>query len=292
VRHEKDLAYLQERCSELTREIVELQNQRLEEISKLRGEHKEALVRAEAGAKEAVLRELKVVTQDAGTMTQVDGDAEKILRQREFNQRLVKYRGVNRHYKEKPQPTTAEQEEMFTRGTPPTENCYLPISVMVRTIRQGKSKYQQADLKSMKNVLKMIAGLFQSKITAMGKQAQQDQLALMNIDCFFYHHIHQTYGLDQLANKYCEIYLASVEAHRSKDTRLELFRKFVGLDVEKLPYSIFERYVTMIKATNIPVQNLFTMALSGVYVEYPRVRYIFKELLSEASDLIHKQVYQ
>ena len=115
---------------------------------------------------------------------------------------------------------------------------------------------------------------------------------MMNIDSFYYHHVQQTYGLDQLANKYCEIYLASIEAHRSKDTRLELFRKFVGLDVEKLPYSIFERYVTMIKATNIPVQNLFTMPLNGVYVEYPRVRYIFRELLSEASDLIHKQVYQ
>lgn len=229
-------------------------------------------------------------------MTVVDGEAERILRQREFNQRLLQYRSANLHYKEKAPATTKQHEDLFTLAAPPTEHCYPPIAAMLRAVRQGKSRYQQVDLKSVKNVLKMVASLLQAKITAMSKMSkhqhlQYDHLAMMNIDAFYYHHMQQTYGLDQLANKYSEIYLASIEAHRSRDTRLELFRKFVGLDIDKLPYSIFERYVTMIKATNIPVQNLFTMALSGVYVEYPRVRYIFKELLLEASDLIHKQVY-
>ena len=57
------------------------------------------------------------------------------------------------------------------RGVPPVDHCYLPIATMIRQVRQGKSKYQQGDLKSVKNVLKMVAGLLQAKITAMGKHA-------------------------------------------------------------------------------------------------------------------------
>lgn len=101
----------------------------------------------------------------------------------------------------------------------------------------------------------------------------------MNIDCFFYHHVQQTYGLQQLADRYCETYLASVEAHRKKDTRIELFRKFVGLDLDKLPYSIFERYVQLIKATGVPVQSLFMQNMSTMYVDYSKVRHTFKDLL-------------
>ena len=68
----------------------------------------------------------------------------------------------------------------------------------------------------------------------------------------------QTYGMDQLANKYCEIYLLSIEHQKKKDARLELFRRFVGLDSDKLPPSIFEKYITMMKATGIQPANLFT----------------------------------
>jgi len=114
----------------------------------------------------------------------------------------------------------------------------------------------EKELKSVKNVLKMIAGLLQAKIAAMDKSANDVQ-ALMNIDCFFYHHVQQTYGLQALADRYCEVYLASVEAHRKKDSRIELFRKFVGLDLDRLPYSIFERYVALVKATGVPVASLF-----------------------------------
>ena len=114
----------------------------------------------------------------------------------------------------------------------------------------------------------------------------------MNIDCFFYHHVQQTYGLEQLANKYCEVYLASLEALRKKDGRIELFRKFVGLDMDRLPYSIFERYVTMIKATNVHVTNLLTQNMAHMFVDYNRVRHTFKDLLRGASDLVQKDVYE
>lgn len=140
-RHEKDLSFLQARCSELTQEIVERQTQHLEEINQLKKSHQEEVARAAANAKEAAILELQVPTEEAETMTVVDGEAEKILRQREFNQKLLQYRGANRHYKEKAPPTTKQHEEDFARGAPPVEHCYFPIAPMIRQIRQGRSKY-------------------------------------------------------------------------------------------------------------------------------------------------------
>ena len=134
------------------------------------------------------------------------------------------------------------------------DNIYGPIMSIMQVVRAGRSKMVN-EVKSAKNILKFISGLLTSKIAAMDKSSN-DVYGLMNIDCFFYNHVQHTYGLDALANKYSEIYLLSMETHRKKDTRIELFLKFIGLDIEKLPYSIFEHYVTLIKATNISVQTL------------------------------------
>ena len=142
---------------------------------------------------------------------------------------------------------------------PMIENVYGPIMGLMQVVRSGRSKLA-SEVKSAKNVLKFIAGLLQSKISAMDKSSN-DVYGLMNIDCFFYNHVQHTYGLDALANKYCEIYLLSMDTHRKKDTRIELFLKFVGLDLDKLPYSIFEHYVTLIKATNISVTNLLNQPM-------------------------------
>jgi hypothetical protein len=193
--------------------------------------------------------------------TEVGEQEEMLLRQREFSQRLTKYRGVNKNFR-MPQmeyPKDREDQDPFLKGQPMIENVYGPIMGLMQVVRSGRSKLA-SEVKSAKNVLKFIAGLLQSKISAMDKSSN-DVYGLMNIDCFFYNHVQHTYGLDALANKYCEIYLLSMDTHRKKDTRIELFLKFVGLDLDKLPYSIFEHYVTLIKATNISVTNLLNQPM-------------------------------
>ena len=65
-------------------------------------------------------------------------------------------------------------------GTPPIENVYLPITDILRTIRAGKSKHS-SEMKSIKNVLKMLADLFARKIAAANKSAG-DNSSLMNLD--------------------------------------------------------------------------------------------------------------
>ena len=133
-------------------------------------------------------------TSTVGTQTLLDGEAEAILRREEFNQLLTKFRAVNRAEPAARLRTTQAEEQAFLAGQPPLEDIYLPIIGIMRTVKAGKSKYR-TEAKSVKNVLKMIAGLLQAKISAMDKSASDSQ-ALMNLDGFFYHHIQQTYGLE------------------------------------------------------------------------------------------------
>lgn len=65
-------------------------------------------------------------------------------------------------------------------GAPPIENVYLPITDILRTIRAGKSKHT-SEMKSIKNVLKMLADLFARKIAATSKNTG-DNSSLMNLD--------------------------------------------------------------------------------------------------------------
>ena len=62
--------------------------------------------------------------------------------------------------------------------------------------------------------------------------------------------------------------------------------------MDKLPYSIFEHYATMIKATNVPMTTLFTGTLQNMFVDYNRVRHTFRELLRDASEFVQKDTYQ
>jgi hypothetical protein len=124
------------------------------------------------------------------------------------------------------------------------------------------------------------------------EKSSNDVYGLMNMDCFFYNHVQHTYGLDALANKYSEIYLISMDTHRKKDARIELFLKFIGLESEKLPYSIFENYVTLIKATNISVTNLLNSPMHNQFIDYNRVRYVFRDLFYNANELIHAEIYK
>jgi len=62
-------------------------------------------------------------------------EQEKILQQREFNQALVKFRGVNRAMKEGVTKMTKEQNESFLKGNPPLENVYQPVAGIMQTVK-------------------------------------------------------------------------------------------------------------------------------------------------------------
>ena len=102
----------------------------------------------------------------------VDAETEQILRQREFNQALVKFRGINKAPRRGLLKMSKAAEDALLKGTPPLENIYVPIVDVMQRVKRGGSKYlAETELKSVKNVLKMVAGLLQAKIAAMDKSA-------------------------------------------------------------------------------------------------------------------------
>lgn len=97
----------------------------------------------------------------------------------------------------------------------------------------------------------------------------------MNIDAFFFIYIQQTYGLNQLAQKYYEIYLATIETYAKDDPRIELFRKFLGMSKTKYSYNIFESYIKLIRATEFTTLKLFTWPYDSLFIDFIRVRVQF-----------------
>lgn len=47
-------------------------------------------------------------------------------------------------------------------------------------------------------------------------------------------------GVLSLTKKQCELFLSSLEKYKYEDSRIELFRRFIGLDKSKLPYHIYQ----------------------------------------------------
>lgn len=123
---------------------------------------------------------------DEDTMTEVDARMEKILRQREFNQALVKYRAVNTAQESLIPVIPLKELEQTQKTFMPYDELYRPMAALINTVLKQKQK--RDDLKSKNNVIKMLAGLYATKMNAMARKSSEP-VALMNVDCFFFHHI-------------------------------------------------------------------------------------------------------
>ena len=90
------------------------------------------------------------------------------------------------------------------------------------------------------------------------------------------------------------MYLASINSYCKEDDtdqKIELFARFVGLYPERLSYSVFENYVTMIKASGLPVHVFFATQLKTSFIDYSKVRGIYKEMFADSPDETHRTMY-
>jgi hypothetical protein len=102
-------------------------------------------------------------------MTEVDAKMETILRKREFNQALVKYRHVNMSQEGIIPAIRAKEfeaaQKVASQPFVDLSELYRPVASLIANIQRQKSK--RDDLKSRNNVIKMLSGLYTTKITAM-----------------------------------------------------------------------------------------------------------------------------
>lgn len=65
------------------------------------------------------------------------------------------------------------------------------------------------------------------------------------------------HGATELVDKYSEQWMVSVMFYATKDSRVEMFKRFIGLNgLGNWPFSVFKFYLQMLKATNIKVSTL------------------------------------
>jgi len=107
----------------------------------------------------------------------------------------------------------------------------------------------------------MISEIVSSRLDMTGKINEND--VFLNLDGYLYQYMLNKYGIAQVACRYCESWLVSLKEYSERDSRIALFLKFVGLHGnDSLPFTIFNFYVDLIKATNIEVHALYTKDIS------------------------------
>lgn len=72
-----------------------MQTDHIHATAELKRQNVKDIEAARIDERELTLKEILKDRIDVETMTEVDGEREKILRQREFNQTLVSYRAIN-----------------------------------------------------------------------------------------------------------------------------------------------------------------------------------------------------
>jgi hypothetical protein len=94
------------------------------------------------------------------------------------------------------------------------------------------------------------------------------------------------YGVDQLAQKYTEQWLVSIKFHASRDYRVSLFMRFLGLGgYQSLPFSCFSFYLHLVKATNVDVEHIYKSTVDPAHINlsYQKVMYGYKDLISKTN---------
>lgn len=81
----------------------------------------------------------------------------------------------------------------------------------------------------------------------------------MNCDQYLYNFLCRANGVSH-ADRHAEITLLSIQNHAETDTRIDLFRRFMGMSgFTNLPYLVFAQYVQMLGASNIKMEELFAV---------------------------------
>jgi hypothetical protein len=163
---EIQLKHYQESNKELINENLDAQWGYSKEIAKMRKEYEKKVKEVAELEREKVKKEIKTATRESVyTMTTVDMYTEQKMKVNEFNNIVAKYRSKCRATKLKG-VVNIESSSIVQDSLPAIENQLNPIYGILQVVKSGKSKYRE-DVKSVKNVLKMIAGLIQAKIAAM-----------------------------------------------------------------------------------------------------------------------------
>ena len=122
--------------------------------------------------------------------------------------------------------------------------------------------------------------------------ADDFKVDLLNLEHFYAKFMSNKYGIEHLALKYMEAWMVSIKSNAERDPRVALFMRFMGISGQQsLPFSVFQFYLHLIKATNVQVNYIYKHEdPSTITLSYQKVMYGFRELLSQTNAFNRRNV--
>ena len=159
---------------------------------------------------------------------------------------------------------------------------------MMRNVRSGLSTQPP---RTLAKTLHMISDIVQARMTLLNNPTRDIRLDYQDQEHFYWQFMCQKYGVDTLALRYMEQWLVSIKTHAEKDARVNLYYKFLGLGGHSsLPFSIFAFYMSLLKASNVQISEVYTKDITQIEISYQRVKLGLKDLLAKANRFTRSQI--
>jgi hypothetical protein len=118
-------------------------------------------------------------------------------------------------------------------------DVHKPLLGMVRTVLEGKS---QQIARTFKKTLAIIGEMLSERVDLLSKPDRSENF--MNLDQYYYHFMQLKYGAESLVEKYLESWMNSFILHAPRDSRVDMFKRFMGLTgTGNWPFSVFRYYL-------------------------------------------------
>jgi hypothetical protein len=127
---------------------------------------------------------------------------------------------------------------------------------LINFIERIKFNCTQYKPLSKKSLLNLIPEILNEKIQHNNK-CEMENLQKKKLDIFFYEYMQEKFKMKKLVNQHCEETIMSVLKYSGEDTRIDMFRKFLGISDDKYRKDILDLYLIILKCkfTNIYLFN-------------------------------------
>ena len=99
---------------------------------------------------------------------------------------------------------------------------------------------------SHKSLLNLIPEIFNDKIQ-LDNKCEMDSTQKKMFDIFFYEYMQERFKMKKLISQHCEETILAILKYSSEDSRIDIFRKFLGISNDRFRRDILDLYLIILK---------------------------------------------
>ena len=122
---------------------------------------------------------------------------------------------------------------------------------------------------SLQSLLSLIPDMFNEKIELNNKFSKKGG-GSAKFDEFFYDYMKDKYKLYEVIDNNCEQVVSAILKYQSVDKRVELYRKFLGLEPEPIRVEILDSYLQILKSI------ILFIYFENQHYQFPSTSYILQ----------------